>query len=123
MAVFSCLRHSDNAKACLRCAVNVTGDSDSIGSVAGNIIGAYLGEDAVRDAFDLAKLECYTCIGITAEDLVTECPSSEYGPIDEVWNRKYIHESNPYIGIGPDIYERMRASEDKKGLIAYSKWM
>ena len=111
MAVFACLRHPDDPKACLRCAVNVTGDSDSIGSVAGNILGAHLGIDAVRSAFDLGKLECYTCIGVTAEDLIAGCPSEELGPSDDTWNRKYLYESNPYGGTGPDIYDRLRRDD------------
>lgn len=96
MAVFSCLRHSDDAKECLRCAVNVTGDSDSIGSVAGNIIGAYLGADEIRNAFDTSKLECCDMIEVIAEDLVTDCPSHEFGPSDQIWDAKYIYCKNPY---------------------------
>jgi len=96
MAIFSSLRHIDDVKGCLRCAVNVTGDSDSIGSVAGNILGAYLGIENVRKAFDVSKLECYDKIEIIAEDLVKECPSSEFGPSDMIWNEKYLSFRNPY---------------------------
>lgn len=51
IAIFSVLRHIDDFKACLICAVNHGGDSDSTGAVAGNIIGAILGYDAIPDYF------------------------------------------------------------------------
>ena len=57
MAVFSCLRHPDDIHAALACAVNITGDSDSVGAVAGNILGASLGAESVRSAFDCDVLE------------------------------------------------------------------
>jgi len=104
MAIFSCLRHSDDVKGCLRCAVNVTGDSDSIGSVAGNIIGAHLGIDKVVEAFDVSKLECSDMIDVIAEDLVTECPSIEFVSNDRIWDEKYLYFRNPYS----DSFERNR---------------
>ena len=95
MAVFSCLRHSDDAKQCLRCAVNVTGDSDSIGSVAGNIVGAYLGIDAIKGAFDVSRLECFGMMEVISEDLVSDCPVQEYVSGNPVWESKYIYCRNP----------------------------
>lgn len=110
MAVFSCLRHSDDPKQCLRCAVNVTGDSDSIGSVAGNIIGAYLGIDRIREAFDVSKLECIDKMEIIAADLVSGYPEWNDGPADPCWDDKYIHCRNPYREVSnralPHIWSR-----------------
>lgn len=51
IAVFSVLRHIDDFSACMVCAVNHGGDSDSTGAVAGNIIGAILGYDALPAKF------------------------------------------------------------------------
>ena len=51
IAVFSVLRHINDFNACMICAVNHGGDSDSTGAVAGNIIGAILGYDAIPDKF------------------------------------------------------------------------
>ena len=51
IAIFSVLRHIDDFKACMICAVNHGGDSDSTGAVAGNIIGAILGYDAIPKEF------------------------------------------------------------------------
>jgi ADP-ribosylglycohydrolase len=95
MALFSCLRYSDDIKQCLRCAVNVTGDSDSIGSVAGNILGAYLGIGKVSEAFDIDRLEAFDKITVTAEDIVLKCISSEHSPMDKDWKAKYIYCQDP----------------------------
>lgn len=43
IAGFSVIRHINDFNACMICAVNHGGDSDSTGAVAGNIIGAILG--------------------------------------------------------------------------------
>lgn len=49
IAVFSVFRHIDDFKACMTCAVNHGGDSDSTGAVAGNILGAILGRSGIPD--------------------------------------------------------------------------
>lgn len=51
IAVYSVARHFDDFKGCMICAVNHGGDSDSTGAVAGNIIGAIMGYDALPDEF------------------------------------------------------------------------
>lgn len=51
IAIFSVIRHIDDFNACMICAVNHGGDSDSTGAVAGNIIGAILGYDAIPEKF------------------------------------------------------------------------
>lgn len=56
IAVYSALRHENDFSACIRAAVNHSGDSDSTGAIAGNILGAYLGLDAIDNKW-LDKLE------------------------------------------------------------------
>lgn len=51
IAVFSVIRHIDDFNACMICAVNHGGDSDSTGAVAGNILGAILGYDSIPEKF------------------------------------------------------------------------
>lgn len=51
ISVFSVTRHIDDFNACMICSVNHGGDSDSTGAVAGNIIGAILGYDAIPEKF------------------------------------------------------------------------
>ncbi len=49
IAIFSVLRHVNDFNACMISAVNHGGDSDSTGAVAGNIIGAMLGYNAIPE--------------------------------------------------------------------------
>lgn len=68
IAVYSCLRYPDDFKKAMICAVNHNGDSDSTGSVAGNILGAYLGDGAVESAFNVNLLDQYeTILQISAQ--------------------------------------------------------
>ena len=47
IAVYCCLRFPDNMEDCLSAAVTHKGDSDSTGAIAGNILGAWLGAEAI----------------------------------------------------------------------------
>jgi len=51
IALFCALRHSDDFVAALTSSVNHSGDSDSTGILVGGILGAYLGVQAIPDAF------------------------------------------------------------------------
>ncbi len=68
IAIFSVLRHINDFKGCMICAVNHGGDSDSTGAVAGNIIGAILGYDAIPQKFT-KSLQLHTLIVETADEL------------------------------------------------------
>lgn len=58
IAIFSVLRHQHNFSACMQCAVNHGGDSDSTGAVAGNILGAIAGYKALpRQLTDNLQLQ------------------------------------------------------------------
>ena len=69
IAVYCALRHQNDAKAALRAAVNHSGDSDSTGAIAGNILGAWLGMDAVPQDW-VEKLELVDTIEEIADALV-----------------------------------------------------
>ena len=69
IAVYSCLRYPDEFKKAMICAVNHNGDSDSTGSVTGNILGAYLGDAAVDSTFDVKLLDQYDTILQIADQL------------------------------------------------------
>lgn len=47
IAIYCCIKYSDDMRKMLIASVNHGGDSDSTGAIAGNILGAYLGMDAV----------------------------------------------------------------------------
>lgn len=51
IAIYCALRHSDSFEEAVCAAVNHNGDSDSTGAVTGNIIGAYLGIEAIPDYY------------------------------------------------------------------------
>lgn len=68
IAVFSVMRYIDDFEMCIRCAVNHDGDSDSTGAVAGNIIGAILGYNAIPQKY-LTNLELHGVLLSVADDL------------------------------------------------------
>lgn len=69
IAVFCAVRYQDDFAAAIRAAVNHSGDSDSTGAICGNILGAWLGRDAVETAFDLNDLELREVIVKMADQL------------------------------------------------------
>lgn len=91
IALFSVLRHIDSVEDCLVCAVNHGGDSDSTGAVAGNLIGAILGHDAIPAKF-LDRLELRDIIETVADDL---CASPD-SPDDSERLKKRYKEHLPF---------------------------
>lgn len=71
ISIFSVLRHINDFKACMICAVNHGGDSDSTGAVAGNIIGSILGYDAIPDEFT-NSLQLHDLIVKMSDDLIEQ---------------------------------------------------
>lgn len=91
IAVYCCLRHPDDFSAAVVAAVNHSGDSDSTGAIAGNIMGALLGYDAI-DPMWLDGLELRDVIDEVATDLCDHCRMTEGGEYcDEDWMRKYVN--------------------------------
>lgn len=68
IAVYCALKHSDDFESAIVAAVNHSGDSDSTGAVTGNIMGAYLGTDAIPEKY-LKKLELRDVIIQIADEL------------------------------------------------------
>lgn len=68
IAVFSVMRYIDDFGKCVCCAVNHSGDSDSTGAVAGNIIGAILGYNDIPEKYR-NNLELHDLILSMADDL------------------------------------------------------
>jgi ADP-ribosylglycohydrolase len=90
IAVYCALKHQDSFEDAIIAAVNHSGDSDSTGSVTGNILGAYFGYDKIPEKF-LTNLELRELIEELATDLYEDCKMSEYsGYRDPVWISKYI---------------------------------
>ena len=57
IAVYAALAHYGDIAAAIRAAVNHAGDSDSTGAICGNLLGAFFGEQAIRDAFEVELLD------------------------------------------------------------------
>ena len=70
ISLYCSLAAQDDIVRALRLSVNHSGDSDSTGSITGNILGAIHGEDALPKEW-LKQLELSPVIRRTAEDLFT----------------------------------------------------
>lgn len=91
IAVYCCLRYSNDFSKGIIAAVNHGGDSDSTGSMTGNILGAWLGYSAIEEKW-LKWLEMKTVILELADDLCYGCLMEEYGSYnDPIWECKYIY--------------------------------
>lgn len=89
IAVYSCLKYQNSFEDAVVCSVNHDGDSDSTGSIAGNIIGAYLGINAIPNYY-LENLELRDIIEELAYDLSIPVPVSEDTDYtNEYWMSKY----------------------------------
>ena len=78
-------------------AVNHSGDSDSTGAVAGNILGAWVGYQAIEEKWK-QDLELSDVILEIADDLCYGCQMSEYSAYwDPKWEMKYIR-AHRYMG-------------------------
>ena len=85
MSVYVALTTTD-ADAALLASVNHSGDSDSTGSVCGNLVGAMYGEEALRRSW-LDQLELRDVIVGLADDAVTEFGPD--APGDDRWFARY----------------------------------
>lgn len=76
-----CALRSESFEEGVTLAVNITGDSDSTGSIAGNLLGAMQGIEAIPSRW-LDVLELRELISEVADDLLTwpQWPVSEYPP-------------------------------------------
>jgi ADP-ribosylglycohydrolase len=85
MSVYVALTTTD-ADTALLAAVNHSGDSDSTGSVCGNLVGAMYGEETLRQSW-LEQLELRDVIVGLADDAVTEFGPA--APGDDRWFARY----------------------------------
>ncbi len=82
IAVFCALKYSYDYRKAVTASVNHSGDSDSTGSITGNILGASLGLSSIPADW-LDKLELREVITRAADDLLTGHRD------DEVWWERY----------------------------------
>ena len=101
IALYCAIRHINSVEDAIISSVNHNGDSDSTGSVCGNIMGAIYGYEHIKkrnifcpegklleDTLELSEI-----ILALANDLSTGCIISEYDPIDtpekQQWYERY----------------------------------
>lgn len=84
IALYCCLRYPTDFTKAMIAAVNHSGDSDSTGAIAGNILGAWLGYEAIEEKWR-RNLELHDTILELADDL---CFGPQPG--DPAWDCKYI---------------------------------
>lgn len=97
IALYCALRHAGSAEDAIIAAVNHDGDSDSTGSICGNIMGAIYGYEAIKrqrlfcpQGKELEQtLELSDIILAIADDLYTSCIIDEYDPIDTPEKRQW----------------------------------
>lgn len=98
VAIYCALKYSNDFDKALIAAVNHGGDSDSTGSITGNILGAYLGLSAIPEKYT-KNLELLDVITEIADDLYYDCPLDEYKratePRELAWERKYVYINYP----------------------------
>ncbi len=92
VALYCAVKYENDPKRAIIAAVNHDGDSDSTGSIAGNIVGAYNGMEAVNRAFDLSSIEAAGVIDEISDDLAYAATQSDYDADFESneWADKYI---------------------------------
>ena len=113
VSLYCSVRHIDDMEEAIIASVNHDGDSDSTGSITGNIMGAIYGYDAVKqkrmfcpDGKDFEDtIELSNIILALADDLYTGCIISEYDPIDtsakKQWYSRYC-KMTP-VGVNGDL--------------------
>ena len=90
-ALYAALIYEKDFDSAMIVAVNHSGRSAAVGAVAGAILGARVGEEALPD-FYLEGLEILPVIRALADDLYQGCPMGQRGGLyDMDWDRKYLH--------------------------------
>jgi len=101
ISLYCAMRHLDSTGEAVIAAVNHDGDSDSTGSITGNIMGAIYGYEAIKrerlfctigKEFE-STIELGDIILALSDDLFSGCIISEYDPIDtpakQQWFERY----------------------------------
>lgn len=90
IAIYAALRYEFSFSDGIIAAVNHDGDSDSTGSICGNILGAYLGMEGIDGKWQ-EKLELKDTILELGTDLCDHCHMDESGNFEDPnWLRKYV---------------------------------
>lgn len=92
VAAYCAIRYEHDFDSALIAAVNHNGDSDSTGAVAGNILGAKIGYEAIPEKYK-ENLELKDVILEVADDLWHDCRMTGQDGDDPDWGKKYVEMS------------------------------
>ena len=89
ISLYCSLKYQNDFSKAVIAAVNHNGDSDSTGAITGNIVGTWLGYEAIEEKW-LKDLELKRNLLEMADDLYTGCPkTAEEIRQNEKWNGRY----------------------------------
>ena len=88
IGIYCALRFPWDFKAGVLEAINITGDSDSTGCIAGHILGALNGENAIPEKWR-KNLREYNIVSQIADDLHTNFEATPDGNVSRSWWEKY----------------------------------
>ena len=121
IAIYSALQYPIDLDRAVMCAINHDGDSDSTGSVTGNIVGAYIGlikSDVKGDYF--TKIEAYDVILEIAHDLSCIALANDFCELrDAKWFSKYLYCT--YMQDNSDNISSEGKQEENKGIGLFEK--
>ena len=89
------LRHENDIAGAITFAANHCGDSNNTAAIAGTLVGARIGFNAIPDRF-VDRLELVDVILELADDVTADCPMYDWGPSNPVWEHKYIYSDYAY---------------------------
>ena len=90
IAIYAALRYENDFDKAIIAAVNHNGDSDSTGSICGNILGAKSGLEGIASRW-IENLELKETILEIGQDICDHCHMKRDGDYeDPVWLRKYV---------------------------------
>lgn len=89
IAVYSSLKYEDDFEKAIIASVNHSGDSDSTGSITGNIVGAYVGLKNIPEKF-IENIELKDVILEIAKDLYEDFQVEKDSSIKDEWKEKYV---------------------------------
>ena len=90
IGLLSALRHENDIAGAMTFAANHGGNSNTTAAIAGMLVGARIGFNAIPDRF-VDRLELVDVILELADDVTTDCPMSDWGPSNPVWEHKYTY--------------------------------
>lgn len=90
IGLLSALRHENDIAGAMTFAANHGGNSNTTAAIAGMLVGARIGFSAIPDRF-VDRLELVDVILELADDVTTDCPMSDWGPSNPVWEHKYTY--------------------------------